>query len=104
MPTSAYLSTYGMDCQSIDCTITFLIPDNCEFITFQDTDLTQIIKVALNSGEKNPSTIFVPNDMTFPYDENGDLNVAFELPDVLLGESAPGTTKKPRMMVTSLTY
>ena len=104
MPTSAYLSTYGMDCQSSDCTITFLIPDNCIFTTSQDLEFTHLITVELASGEKNPSTNFVPSDATFPYDSNGELSVAFVLPDVLLGGTAPNTTRKPRMMVTSLTY
>ena len=105
MSTSAYLSTYGVNCQSSDCTVTFLIPDNCTFTLSQDSESTHLIIVELGPDEKDPSTIFESVNTTFNYEVNGELSIAFVLPDVTItipDENPHLPVKKPRIIISSL--
>lgn len=100
MSTSAYLSNYGVSGVSSDFTVTFEIPDNCLFTLSLDTDGTHLINVELEPRALQPSATFVTQDATFTCNEDGELNVAFVLPQEGLGD--PNTTRKPRISLVTL--
>jgi hypothetical protein len=75
----ALLGTFGFQSLPDDeFEVTFTIPNNCNFTTHYDaTKKINTLIVQLNSGQSQPSNIFVPCAYTFTAD-SGALNVNFE--------------------------
>lgn len=91
----ALLGTFGFNSLPDDeFDVTFTIPNNCNFTTHYDaTKKINTITVQLNSGQSQPSGIFVSCSHTVSADDNA-ANVTFE-------QKLNGTTSnKPKINIT----
>jgi hypothetical protein len=102
MSLSPYLGNYGIQSSNDDFVLTFEIPDNCLYTKFTTIEGVNTILVELKPDQKDPNPDLVSFQETFECDLDGLLGIDFELPDDYLGGTLPGTTKKPRIRVTSL--
>ncbi|CAM3548667.1 hypothetical protein FSS13T_08050 [Flavobacterium saliperosum S13] len=91
----ALLGTFGFDSLPDDeFDVTFTIPNNCNFTTHYDaTKKINTITVQLNSGQSQPSGVFVPCNHTVSADNNA-ANINFE-------QKLNGSTiTKPKIVIT----
>jgi len=83
---------YGISTPNdINCTVTFSIPNNCDYVLTTNTG-KYYITVSLNKGQTTPSSVFIPCTVS--------VTMISDIADVLFQQVLSGiTTVKPKLKI-----